>query len=237
MSCPSSTGTARSSSAFLSTAPGVTRRSRTIASCISRCWRISSRRARSPNRMAPAGMRGAEPIGRCSCSTEKGRSRGATARRSRSIPARTASWTRSRRCLHGRTKMAKLRVPVTPRDHILGDDNAPVTVVEYGDYECPHCAAAQPIVADILLRLGDRLRFVYRHFPLVEIHPIAGPAAETAEVAGSRGHFWQMHQSIFANQPRLSVTFLITLAANLKLSPVDLRDALAAGGFAEKGPG
>jgi protein-disulfide isomerase len=130
--------------------------------------------------------------------------------------------------------MAKLRVPVTPLDHILGDDNAPVTVVEYGDYECPHCAAAQPIVADILLRLGGRLRFVYRHFPMVEVHPVAGPAAEAAEFAGSRGLFWQMHQSIFANQPRLSVPVLIALAANLKLSPVDLRDALASGTFAEK---
>jgi protein-disulfide isomerase len=130
--------------------------------------------------------------------------------------------------------MAKLKVPVTSRDHILGDDNAPVTVVEYGDYQCPHCAAAQPVVADILLRLGDRLRFVFRHFPLVEIHPVAGPAAETAEFAGSRGQFWQMHQSIFANQPRLSVPLLVALAANLKLSPVDLRDALAAGSFAEK---
>ena len=130
--------------------------------------------------------------------------------------------------------MGKLTVPVTPRDHILGDDNAPVTVVEYGDYECPHCAAAQPIVADILLRLGDRLRFVYRHFPMIEVHPVAGPAAEAAEFAGSRGLFWQMHQSIFANQPRLSVPFLIALAANLKLSAVDLRDALAAGTFAEK---
>jgi protein-disulfide isomerase len=108
--------------------------------------------------------------------------------------------------------MAKLRVPVTPLDHILGDDSAPVTVVEYGDYECPHCAAAQPVVADILLRLGDRLRFVYRHFPMVEVHPVAGPAAQAAEFAGSRGLFWQMHQSIFVN----------------------LRDALASGTFAEK---
>lgn len=130
--------------------------------------------------------------------------------------------------------MAKLRVPVTPLDHILGDDSAPVTVVEYGDYECPHCAAAQPIVADILRRLGNRLRFVYRHFPMVEVHPVAGPAAEAAEFAGSRGLFWQMHQSIFVNQPRLSVPLLIALAANLKLSPVDLRDALASGAFAEK---
>jgi protein-disulfide isomerase len=91
--------------------------------------------------------------------------------------------------------MAKLRVPVTSLDHILGGDNAPVTVVEYGDYECPHCAASQPIVADILLRLGDRLRFVYRHFRWSGVHPVAGPAAEAAEFAGSREPLQQMHQS------------------------------------------
>ncbi len=130
--------------------------------------------------------------------------------------------------------MARLRVPITPRDHVLGDDNAPVTVVEYGDYECPYCAAAQPALVHILQHFGDQLRFVYRHFPLVEVHPVAGPAAEAAEFAGSRGLFWQMHQSIFANQPRLSVPLLVSLAAQLKLSPVDLRDALAAGTFAPK---
>src|ERR1700704_1504175 len=130
--------------------------------------------------------------------------------------------------------MARLKVPVTRRDHVLGDDNAPVTVVEYGDYECPHCAAAQPVVGQILQRSEDQLRFVYRHFPLVEVHPLAGPAAEAAEFAGSRGLFWQMHQSIFANQHRLSVPLLVTLAASLKLSPVDLRDALASGTFAAK---
>ena len=130
--------------------------------------------------------------------------------------------------------MAQLRVPVTPLDHILGGDEALVTIVEYGDYECPHCAAAQPILAQILAHFGDRLRLVYRHFPMVEVHPAAGVAAEVAEFAGSRGLFWQMHQSIFANQPRLSVPVLIALAANLKLSPVDLRDALASGAFAEK---
>jgi len=89
-------------------------------------------------------------------------------------------------------------------------------------------------VAQILAHFGDRLRFVYRHFPLIEVHPVAGPAAEAAEFAGSRGLFWQMHESIFANQQRLSVPLLITLAANLKLSPIALRDALAAGTFAPK---
>jgi protein-disulfide isomerase len=130
--------------------------------------------------------------------------------------------------------MAQLKVPVSPRDHVLGDDNAPVTVVEYGDYECPHCAAAQPVVGQILQHFGDQLRFAYRHFPLVEVHPLARPAAEAAEFAGSRGLFWHMHQAIFANQHRLSPSLLVTLAAQLKLSPVDLRDALASGTYAAK---
>ncbi len=130
--------------------------------------------------------------------------------------------------------MAQLRVPVTSHDHVIGDENAPVTVVEYGDYQCPHCGAAQPVVAQILRHFQNQLRFVYRHFPLVEVHPVAGPAAETAEFAGSRGLFWQMHHSIFTNQPRLSVPHLAALAAQLKLSPMELRDALAAATFAPK---
>jgi protein-disulfide isomerase len=130
--------------------------------------------------------------------------------------------------------MSRLRVPVTPLDHILGDANAPVIVVEYGDYQCPFCAAAQPVLAQILAQFGDKLSLVYRHFPLVEIHPFAEPAAESAEFAGSRGLFWQMHRSIFANQHQLSIPLLINLAASLKLPPIALRDALAAHTFASK---
>lgn len=130
--------------------------------------------------------------------------------------------------------MTRLRVPITSLDHILGNDNAIVTLVEYGDYECPHCGAAQPILAQILVHFGNRLRLVYRHFPLVEVHPHAGAAAEAAEFAGAHGLFWQMHQAIFANQNRLSVPLLISLAATLKLSPIDLRDALASDRFATK---
>lgn len=130
--------------------------------------------------------------------------------------------------------MAQLRIPVTSRDHVLGEDDALVTIVEYGDYQCPHCAAAQPILARLLVQFGDRVRLVYRHFPMVEVHPVASPAAEAAEFAGSSGLFWPMHQSIFANQHRLSVPLLIALAAQQKLSPVALRDALASGTFAPK---
>lgn len=130
--------------------------------------------------------------------------------------------------------MAQLKVPLTPLDHTQGDDNAPVTLVEYGDYECPHCAAAQPVMEQIQPHFGNRLLLVYRHFPLVEVHPHAGAAAEAAEFAGAEGLFWQMHRAIFANQHRLNVPLLISLAANLRLSPIDLRDALASERFATK---
>jgi protein-disulfide isomerase len=130
--------------------------------------------------------------------------------------------------------MTRLKVPVSSRDHIQGSNNTPITLVEYGDYQCQHCGAAQPVVKQIQARFGERLRLVYRHFPLVEIHPLAGPAAEVAEFAGAHGQFWEMHDAIFANQHRLSVPLLISLATNLGLSNVALRDALAAGTYAEK---
>ncbi|RFB88675.1 disulfide bond formation protein DsbA [Rhizobium leguminosarum bv. trifolii] len=130
--------------------------------------------------------------------------------------------------------MAQLKVPITSFDHIQGDDTAIVTLVEYGDYECPHCAAAQPVLEQMQAHFGNRLRLVYRHFPLVEVHPHAGAAAEAAEFAGAHGLFWQMHRAIFANQHRLNVPVLISIAANLKLSPIDLRDGLASDRFAEK---
>ncbi|MDR3531789.1 MAG: thioredoxin domain-containing protein [Rhodopila sp.] len=130
--------------------------------------------------------------------------------------------------------MAQLRIPVTSLDHVIGDENAAVTIVEYGDYECPFCAAAQPIVKQILARHGRNLLFAFRHFPLAEMHPHAEPAAETAEFAGSQGLFWPIHDAIYANQHRLNTPVLIALAASLKLSPISLRDALATHRFLRK---
>src|SRR6266436_6027039 len=93
-----------------------------------------------------------------------------------------------------------LKVPVTPKDHISGSDNAPVTLVEYGDYECPFCGRAHPIIKSVQHRLGRRLRCVYRHFPLAEMHPRAFRAAEAAEAAGARRKFWPMHDMQFERQ-------------------------------------
>ena len=98
---------------------------------------------------------------------------------------------------------AHLTQPVTARDHRQGPDSARVTLVEYGDYECPYCGAAYPIVKDIQQRLGDRLRFVFRNFPLNNAHPHAEHAAEAAEAAGAQGKFWEMHDALYEHQRAL----------------------------------
>ena len=118
--------------------------------------------------------------------------------------------------------MSTLKVPVTPADHKYGNDDAPVTLVEYGDYECPHCAAAHPVVEALENYFNDRLRFVFRHFPLTEIHPHAEPAAETAELAGFSGRFWQMHNLIYENQQRLNLPTLIQLGQQLGLPAAEI---------------
>src|SRR6266566_2002320 len=112
---------------------------------------------------------------------------------------------------------ARLTMPVGPRDHRLGPETAPVTVVEYGEYECPYCGEAHPIVKEIKRRLGDRLCFVFRHFPLTQVHPYAEHAAEAAEAAGAQGKFWQMHDSHFEHQEALDDAHLVRYAAELKL--------------------
>ena len=122
--------------------------------------------------------------------------------------------------------MAKLKVPVGPADHTLGDEHTPVTLVEYGDYECPHCGHAHPIVKAVRKHFGKQLRFVFRHFPLTQVHPMAESAAEAAEFAGANGRFWEMHDGIFENQESLSPQMLAQLAQALGLSSKDLLSAL-----------
>ena len=110
-----------------------------------------------------------------------------------------------------------LRVPDPERDHIQGAADAPITLLEYGDYECPFCGEAQPIVREIQRRLGDSLCFAFRHFPMANVHPHAEHAAEAAEVAGEQGAFWLMHESLFANQDALDDESLAEYAAALGL--------------------
>jgi formate-nitrite transporter family protein len=98
--------------------------------------------------------------------------------------------------------VATLTPPVSEADHSAGPDGAPVTLVEYGDYECPYCGMAHPIVKRAQGELGSQLRFVFRNFPLAEAHPHARLAAQAAEAAGAQGKFWEMHDMLFANQDR-----------------------------------
>ncbi|MEA2499088.1 MAG: hypothetical protein QOH26_1493 [Actinomycetota bacterium] len=115
---------------------------------------------------------------------------------------------------------SRLILPVSPdRDHIRGSLDAPVSVVEYGDYQCPYCAAAQPIVESIRARLGGILHFVFRHFPMSTVHPLARGAAEAAEAAGARGRFWEMHELLFENQPRFELPHLLVYAKAVGIDP------------------
>jgi protein-disulfide isomerase len=98
----------------------------------------------------------------------------------------------------------RLVLPVDPeRDHVRGPVDAPITLLEYGDFECPYCGAAHPIVEALREHMGDELRFVFRQFPLVSIHPHAERAAEAAEAAGAQGRFWEMHDRLFEHQHAL----------------------------------
>jgi protein-disulfide isomerase len=130
--------------------------------------------------------------------------------------------------------MTKLKIPVTSDDHIQGPEDAEVTLVEYGDYECPHCGQAYPIVKRIQKHFGKRLRFVFRNFPLRQAHPHAEAAAETAEFAGVHGKFWEMHDLLFENQERLSAALFPELARKLELSPTALTHSLETEEFAAR---
>jgi protein-disulfide isomerase len=123
--------------------------------------------------------------------------------------------------------MPQLKIPVTPTDHILGPEDAPITLVEYGDYECPHCGMAHPIVQRVRKHFGKRLRFVFRNFPLNEIHPYAEAAAESAEFAAAHERFWPMHDGIFENQQNIGLPLLLELAQTLGLPRSELEDALS----------
>lgn len=96
---------------------------------------------------------------------------------------------------------ADLTVPVNDHDHSIGRADAPITLLEYGDFECDSCLRAYPIVKRIREHFGDDLRFVWRNFPIVETHPHAERAAEVAESAAAQGKFWQMHDTLFERQP------------------------------------
>jgi len=130
--------------------------------------------------------------------------------------------------------MSTLKIAVNDEDHTQGNPAAPCTLVEYGDYECPHCRAAHPLVKRLEHHFGDQLRFVFRNFPLTQIHPYAEPAAETAEFAATQGKFWEMHDLLFKEQDRLNNELFSELATTIELDPAALLQALADGAFTDR---
>ncbi len=122
--------------------------------------------------------------------------------------------------------MTSLTKPVTPEDHIQGPEDAPVTLIEYGDFQCPHCGAAYFVLKEVQERMGDRLRFVYRHFPISQSHEYAMPAAEASESAAAQGKFWEMHDYIFEHQDLLDRQHLPQFAEAIGLSGDQVRQDL-----------
>ncbi len=116
--------------------------------------------------------------------------------------------------------MFQLTASVNEADHSIGPTHASVVVVEYGDFECPNCKQAAPAVKLLLRHFAGRIRFVYRHFPLEEVHPQALQAAEAAESAGGQGKFWPMHDLLFDNQPHLRLPQLQSYAEKLQIDIV-----------------
>jgi len=121
----------------------------------------------------------------------------------------------------------ELTLPVSERDHIQGPATAKLTLVEYGDYQCPYCGAAYPVVKRLQKTLGNQLRFVFRNFPLTQAHPYALVAAEAVEAAGLFEKFWPMHDVVYENQARLSPESLAVWAHQLGLDDDKLEMALA----------
>jgi len=127
-----------------------------------------------------------------------------------------------------KTSRALLTPPVGPQDHVLGPADARVTLVEFGDFECPFCGAAYPELQRVLRELGPKVRFVFRHFPLGEQHPHAPHAAEVAEAAGAQNKFWQMHDLLYQRQAALGDEDLVRYARELGLDADRVRRELAA---------
>jgi protein-disulfide isomerase len=127
--------------------------------------------------------------------------------------------------------LTRLAVPVGPEDHVRGEAGAAVTIVEYGDFECPYCGVAYPVVKALEKHYGDRLRVVFRSFPL-SMHPHAQAASEAAEFAADAGKFWEMHDTLFEHQRALDARHLLGYARDVGLDADALAGALRDGTYA-----
>jgi len=132
------------------------------------------------------------------------------------------------------TDLSRLLLPIRPMDHVRGRENAPYTLVEYGDYECPDCGRLYVILRDLQRDIASRLRIVFRHYPLSGIHRQAQQAAEAAEAAGAQGKFWEMHTQLFERQGALRTKDLIRYAEELTLDVERFRDELKNERYSER---
>lgn len=132
------------------------------------------------------------------------------------------------------TDLSRLLLPIRPTDHVRGPEDAPYTLVEYGDYECPDCGRLYVILRDLQQDIASRLRIVFRHYPLSGVHPHAQQAAEAAEAAGAQGKFWEMHTLLFERQQALRTKDLIHYAEQLTLDVERFRDELKKEVYSER---
>jgi protein-disulfide isomerase len=132
------------------------------------------------------------------------------------------------------TDLSRLLLPIRPVDHVRGREDAPYTLVEYGDYECPDCGRLYVILRDLQRDISSRLRIVFRHYPLSGIHHFAQQAAEAAEAAGAQGKFWEMHTILFERQQALRTKDLIRYAEELALDVARFRDELKNERYSER---
>src|SRR5215813_6364933 len=123
---------------------------------------------------------------------------------------------------------------VSGRDHAQGQADAPLTLVEYGDYQCPYCGAAFPVVKRLQKALGAKLRFVFRNFPLTQAHPYAMVAAEAAEAAALQGKFWEMHDFIYEHQDDLEPDLLPVWARRVGLDLEEFGSAIRHGDITQR---
>ena len=130
--------------------------------------------------------------------------------------------------------IAKLKRPVDDTDHYQGSPNAAIILVEYGDYECPFCGAAYADLKEIQQALGDKLGFVFRNFPLAEMHPHARDAAQATEAAGAQKAFWQMHDTLYENQEDLALENIARYAEALGLDAARLINEIESGLYAKR---
>jgi protein-disulfide isomerase len=134
----------------------------------------------------------------------------------------------------GTSSSPRLTVPVNESDHALGTSSAQALLIEYGDFECPHCGRAYYVVKSLKVRLGPQLRIIFRHFPLATIHPHARRAAEAAEAAAAQGAFWPMHDWLFEHQESLDDGSLLRAAAQLGLDRRRFSDELTRSAYAQR---